>query len=204
MIASSSFTATSTAKLLHSSSATRNSNPFLGFTHKTPTKQSSSPPRRVLHLVLTASISRASPPAAPPPSQPKTSMASETVPSPSMKLLFVEMGVGYDQHGQDITSAAMRACRDAISSNSIPAFRRGSIPGVTFNEMKLQIKLGVPRPLQNSLEIEKVKSVFPYGRILSVEVVDGGLICSSGVHVEEMGDKNDDCYIVNAAVYVGY
>ena len=99
MIASSSFTATSTAKLLHSSSATRNSNPFLGFTHKTPTKQSSSPPRRVLHLVLTASISRSSPPAAPPPSQPKTSMASETVPSPSMKLLFVEMGVGYDQHG---------------------------------------------------------------------------------------------------------
>lgn len=96
----------------------------------------------------------------------------------SMKLLFVEMGVGYDQHGcvktltlfssfyswayfflgifdrypskisvfwsiqllelcenkfdsliaqyrQDITAAAMRACRDAISSNSIPAFRRG-------------------------------------------------------------------------------
>jgi uncharacterized protein (TIGR02058 family) len=42
-------------------------------------------------------------------------------------LLFVEMGVGYDQHGQDITSAAMRACRDAISSNSIPAFRRGNI-----------------------------------------------------------------------------
>lgn len=42
------------------------------------------------------------------------------------------------------------------------------------------------------------------GKILDVEVVDGGLICSSGVHVEEMGDKNDDCYIVNAAVYVGY
>ncbi|PON77861.1 50S Ribosomal protein [Parasponia andersonii] len=121
-----------------------------------------------------------------------------------MKLLFVEMGVGYDQHGQDITAAAMRACRDAISSNSIPAFRRGSIPGVTFEQMKLQIKLGVPRSLQQSLDIEKVRSVFPYGKILNVEVVDGGLICSSGVHVEEMGDKNDHCYIVNAAVYVGY
>ncbi|XP_062095878.1 uncharacterized protein LOC133801645 [Humulus lupulus] len=124
--------------------------------------------------------------------------------TPLMKLLFVEMGVGYDQHGQNITSAAMRACRDAISSNSIPAFRRGSIPGVSFDQMKLQIKLGVPHPLQQSLDIEKVKSVFPYGKILNVEVVDGGLICSSGVHVEEMGDKNDDCYIVNAAVYVGY
>ncbi|XP_009800640.1 uncharacterized protein LOC107786033 isoform X1 [Nicotiana tabacum] len=127
-----------------------------------------------------------------------------SVPNSSMTLLFVEMGVGYDQHGQDVTSAAMRACKDAISSNSIPAFRRGSIPGVSFEQMKLQIKLGVPRPLQQSLDLEKVKSVFPYGRILIIEVVDGGLICSSGVQVEDMGDKNDDCYIVNAAIYVGY
>ncbi|XP_057764395.1 uncharacterized protein LOC130985432 [Salvia miltiorrhiza] len=130
--------------------------------------------------------------------------AATSVPDSSIKLLFVEMGVGYDQHGQDITSAAMRACRDAISSNSIPAFRKGSIPGVSFGEMKLQIKLGVPRPLQHLLDISKVKSVFPYGAITNVEVVDGGLICSSGVEVEEMGDKNDSCYIVNAAVYVGY
>ncbi|PIN18850.1 hypothetical protein CDL12_08479 [Handroanthus impetiginosus] len=142
--------------------------------------------------------------AAPMASEQSSVKAADAVPDSNIKLLFVEMGVGYDQHGQDITSAAMRACRDAISSNSIPAFRRGSIPGVSFGEMKLQIKLGVPRPLQHLLDIEKVKSVFPYGTISNVEVVDGGLICSSGVHVEEMGDKNDDCYIVNAAVYVGY
>lgn len=49
-------------------------------------------------------------------------------------LLFVEMGVGYDQHGQNITSAAMRACRDAISSNSIPAFRRGNNIFVVLNQ----------------------------------------------------------------------
>ncbi|KAJ4703623.1 3R-hydroxymyristoyl-dehydratase-hydroxymyristoyl ACP dehydrase isoform 1 [Melia azedarach] len=132
------------------------------------------------------------------------STATNSSSNPPMKLLFVEMGVGYDQHGQDVTAAAMRACRDAISSNSIPAFRRGSIPGVSFEQMKLLIKLGVPHSLQQLLDIERVKSVFPYGKILNVEVVDGGLICSSGVHVEEMGDKNDDCYIVNAAVYVGY
>ncbi|XP_047310675.1 uncharacterized protein LOC124914216 [Impatiens glandulifera] len=126
------------------------------------------------------------------------------VPTASMKLLFVEMGVGYDQHGQDITKAAMRACRDAISSNSIPAFRRGSIPGVSSEQMNLQIKLGVPQTLQQFLDIDKVKSVFPYGQIENIEVVDGGLICSSGTQVEELGDKNEDCYIVNAAVYVGY
>nr|QSQ68584.1 hypothetical protein PY_018133 [Puya raimondii] len=70
----------------------------------------------------------------------------------SMKLLFVEMGVGYDQHG---------ACKDAISSNSIPAFRRGSIPGVNSDQMKLQIKLGVPRSTQHLLDVERVKSIFP-------------------------------------------
>ncbi|KAL5227012.1 hypothetical protein ABZP36_015277 [Zizania latifolia] len=122
----------------------------------------------------------------------------------AMKLLFVEMGVGYDQHGQDITAAAARACRDAITSNSIPAFRSGSIPGVNTEQMKLQIKLGVPRPTQHLLDVERVKAVFPYGKIISFEVVDGGMICSSGVCLEAMGDKNDDCYIVNAAVYVGY
>ncbi|CAM0881695.1 unnamed protein product [Alopecurus aequalis] len=122
----------------------------------------------------------------------------------AMKLLFVEMGVGYDQHGQDITVAAVRACKDAISSNSIPAFRRGSIPGVNSEQMKLQIKLGVPRPVQHLLDFERIKAVFPYGEITSCEVVDGGMICSSGTCIEAMGDKNDDCYIVNAAVYVGY
>ncbi|EEF39856.1 conserved hypothetical protein [Ricinus communis] len=116
-----------------------------------------------------------------------------------MKLLFVEMGVGYDQHGQDITVAAMRACRDAISSNSIPAFRRGSIPGVTFgpNETSNQTWSSTIWSLTS-------ESLQKFGEILNVEVVDGGLICSSGVYVEEMGDKNEDCYIVNAAVYVGY
>ncbi|CAK7350436.1 unnamed protein product [Dovyalis caffra] len=192
--------------------------------------------------------------------------AANTSSNEPMKLLFVEMGVGYDQHGQDVTAAAMRACRDAISSNSIPAFRRGllcafavttvkyaitrrngagSIPGVTFEQMKLEVKLGIPHSLQQSLDIERVKSVFPYnfvimqklesitvfmisisrrycdilliwpsrisailfpqtlrGKIVKFEVVDGGLVCSSGVYVEEMGDKNDDCYIVNAAVNV--
>jgi len=35
---------------------------------------------------------------------------------------------------------------------------------------------------------------------MNLEVVDGGLVCST----EEVAEKNNDCYIVNAAVYVGY
>eukprot|EP00897_Mesotaenium_endlicherianum_P005318 jgi/Mesen1/4814/ME000243S03993 len=129
-------------------------------------------------------------------------VASEDI--PDMRVLFVEMGVGYDQHGQDITAAATRACRDAIASNSIPAFRAGAIPGVSWQQMKLKVVLGVPQRVQRELDLAKVRAVFPYGDIVGVSVVDGGLICSSGVALEAMGDKNDDCYVVNAAVYVGY
>jgi hypothetical protein len=36
-------------------------------------------------------------------------------------VLFVESGFGCDQHGQNATKAAMRACRNAIEFNSIPS-----------------------------------------------------------------------------------
>lgn len=73
------------------------SNPFLRIacytnptTTTTTTKQSLSALRPVK-----ASLSTPQSPVLPP----KPDMAGETVPTPSMKLLFVEMGVGYDQHG---------------------------------------------------------------------------------------------------------
>eukprot|EP00850_Spirogloea_muscicola_P013771 SM000095S24985 [mRNA] locus=s95:212748:213951:- [translate_table: standard] len=119
-----------------------------------------------------------------------------------LTVLFVEMGAS--QRRQDVTKAAVRACRDAISANSIPAFRTGAVPGVGWQQMKLRVRLGVPAPLHAALDVEAVKAVFPYGEIVDVEVVDGGLVTPSGVALEAMGDKNDDCYVVNAAVYVGY
>ncbi|KAH9571860.1 hypothetical protein CY35_02G115200 [Sphagnum magellanicum] len=120
------------------------------------------------------------------------------------RLLILEMGTGYDQHGQDVTAAAVRACKDAICSNSIPAFSTGVIPGINKEHMKLKVKLGVPHSVQGGLDLQAVKSVFPYGEIVQLEVVDGGLVCSSGVQLEDFGDKSDNCYVVNAAVYVGY
>ncbi|CAI6006012.1 unnamed protein product [Closterium sp. NIES-64] len=116
-------------------------------------------------------------------------MSQATSEGSRMKVLFVEMGVGYDQHGQNVTKAAIKACRNAITSNSIPAFRTGAIPGVSWQQMKLQVRLGVPRELQSGLDIDQVKAVFPYGEIIGVEVVDGGLICSSGVALEALASS---------------
>jgi uncharacterized protein (TIGR02058 family) len=118
-----------------------------------------------------------------------------------MNVVFIEIGMGTDLHGQDATLAAVRACRDAIHTNSMPGLR-AILPGNDLNNMKVRVKLGVPVPAEQ-VDIEKVKATFPYGQV-SVEIVQGGLICSSGVVLPDKGDVNDEVYIVNAAVEVGY
>eukprot|EP00982_Pelagococcus_subviridis_P002888 22267-Pelagococcus_subviridis.AAC.4 len=117
------------------------------------------------------------------------------------QVLFVECGIGADQHGQDATKAAVRACRNAIEFNSIPSIR-AVVPG-GYDNMKLHIHLGVPAG--HEVDLESVKAVFPYGRIVEPVRVDaGGLLAKSGIAIAEMGDVNDDFVIAVAAVTVGY
>eukprot|EP00899_Mesostigma_viride_P003416 jgi/Mesvir1/13075/Mv06061-RA.1 len=137
-------------------------------------------------------------------SKTEAAAGTEARDKPAMKVLFVQIGTGIDQHGQNITAAATRACKNAISGNSIPCFRTGALPGISDSDMKLRILLGVPKRVQGELDLDKVRQVFPYGKILSVDVVDGGLICGSGIALEKFGDKNEDCYVVNCSVEVGY
>ena len=123
------------------------------------------------------------------------------------KTLFVEIGVGSDQHGQDGTKAAVRACKDAISFNSLPAIA-DLIPG-GYGGMKLHVLVAAPIDAY-SVDVDEVKKVFPYGSV-DVELVRGGMVASSGIAIEAMGDgfdadgrANDDFIVVNAAVSVGY
>lgn len=115
------------------------------------------------------------------------------------KLLFVETGFGCDQHGQNSTKAAVRACRNAIEFNSLPSLRE-IIPGGKEN-MILKVQIAVPDP--ETVEISQILKVFPYGKVVA-SVIDGGMRASSGIVLKEMGDQNDDMIIAVAAVYVGY
>ena len=114
--------------------------------------------------------------------------------------LFIETGVGADQHGQDATKACVRVCRNAIEFNSIPCLE-SVIPGGKAN-LKLAVKIGTPFPA--TVDLERVAAVFPYGRMAAIEVAEGGLNCRSGIVLEELGDANDDFLIAVAAVTVGY
>ena len=116
------------------------------------------------------------------------------------KVLFVEVGMGADQHGQDATKAAVRACRNAIEFNSSPSIR-DVVPG-GYDKMLLHIQIGVPADAR--VDLEKVRAVFPYGNIVDVDVCVGGLLAKSGIAIPEMGDKNDDFVIAVASVTVGY
>uniref|UniRef100_A0A7S0SHI2 Uncharacterized protein n=1 Tax=Mantoniella antarctica TaxID=81844 RepID=A0A7S0SHI2_9CHLO len=117
------------------------------------------------------------------------------------QVLFVEVGMGADQHGQDATKAAVRACRNAIEFNSIPSIR-AIVPG-GYDAMKLHIQIGAPEGAK--IDLAKVRAVFPYGNIVDpIDVCVGGLLAKSGIAIPEMGDKNDDFVICVASVTVGY
>ncbi len=115
--------------------------------------------------------------------------------------MFIETGMGIDVHGQDITRAAVRAVKNAIHYNSMPGIR-SVLPNNSLDNMCVNVRLAVPCDKEN-LDIEAVKAALPFGKV-TVEVVDGGMLTTSGIVLEEKGDKNDQMYIVIAAVEVGY
>lgn len=117
------------------------------------------------------------------------------------KIVFIELGMGADLHGQDVTKAAVRAVKNAIHHNSMPGLRL-LLPNQDIHNMKVNVRLAVPCDKEH-LDVEKVKAVLPYGEV-TVEVVDGGMRTTSGVVLPDKNDKNDLIYVVNAAVEVGY
>lgn len=122
------------------------------------------------------------------------------MPTPK-NVLLVELGTGIDQHGQNITTAAVRACQNAIRGNALPGLKR-LLPDGDLAHMRVHVTLGLPRDLE-ALDEAAVRAVFPYGQV-SVTVVPGGLAAHSHSVLADKGDRNDLIYAVVAAVEVGW
>lgn len=116
------------------------------------------------------------------------------------KKIFIQTGTGVDLHGQNVNQASERAINNAIQSNSMPGIQMLFL--IDLNNMKVNVKLGIPRDLED-LDEERIKKLIPYGDV-SVEKLDGGLASTNGIYLSEQEDKNDTMYIVNAVVEVGY
>lgn len=115
------------------------------------------------------------------------------------QVMFVELGMGVDLHGQDVTKAAVRAVRNAIERNSMPGMR-ALVDGDT-NRMQVRVHLAVPADADR-LDHEAVKAVFPYGAV-TIHVTGGGMLAPSGIFLADKNDRNEQIYVVNAAVEVG-
>ncbi|MEM8978992.1 MAG: Lin0512 family protein [Pseudomonadota bacterium] len=82
---------------------------------------------------------------------------------------ILEMGMGNDQYGQDMTKAAARAIEDAIRHSSIPLF---DALKVSHDDMRVKVTIGVPTP--EDVDATYLAAQLPRGNA-SVEVVEGGL-----------------------------
>ena len=117
------------------------------------------------------------------------------------QVLFVEMGWGADQHGQNATKACVRAARNAIEFNSIPSIR-ALVPN-GYEGMKLAVDLAVPEAHHGAVDEDAVRAVFPYGAV-DLRLQPGGAEFSSGIAIPAMGDRGDALVVALCCVTVGY
>ncbi len=113
------------------------------------------------------------------------------------KRFAIEMGVGTDLHGEDMTKAVLRATRDAMSRvclcGIIEIFDRTS-----FNGIFVDIHVAVPDP--DGVDTEAVKALVPIGE-KSISVVKGGMRVP-GIEVPSFGPGSSDIVMACVAITV--
>jgi uncharacterized protein (TIGR02058 family) len=113
------------------------------------------------------------------------------------KRFTVELGCGVDLHGENMTEAACRAVKDAVSRSCLCGLVE--ILGLTDpNQILVDIVIACPRP--EDVDLELVKSVAPIGRT-TARAIDGGMQVL-GLCVPSFGPNCDQIVVANAALTV--
>lgn len=109
---------------------------------------------------------------------------------------IIEIGTGVDMHGGDVTNAAQKAIKDAVSHSCLCGLF--DIVGVKDpNEMHIAVKISCPYP--EKLDKHKVLGAVPFGST-ELEVVSGGLSVQ-GLELPELGE-GDTIVVAIAALTV--
>lgn len=103
-------------------------------------------------------------------------------------------------HGRNPTKAAVRACRNAIDSNSVKV--RTIIPD-GYDAMKIHVQVGVPDGI-GDVDLEAIRAEFPYGQLLPIEVQPGGMLASNGIWKPGTAEPKDDMTLAVVCVTIGY
>jgi uncharacterized protein (TIGR02058 family) len=110
---------------------------------------------------------------------------------------IVEIGTGADLHGEDVTKAACRAVKDAISRSCLC----GLVEILKIDDLKaVQVDIHVACPAPEQVDLAQVKAVVPIGRT-TARAVAGGMNVQ-GLCVPNFAPNCDRIVVANAAVTV--
>ncbi|GAB4285206.1 MAG: Lin0512 family protein [Deferrisomatales bacterium] len=113
------------------------------------------------------------------------------------KRFIVELGTGADLHGEDVTKAACRAVKDAVSRSCLCGLVE--ILGIEdLHAVEVEVLVACPTP--EAVDAEQVKQQVPIGR-KTVRVVAGGMT-APGLCVPRFAEGCDRIVVANAAVTV--
>ena len=115
-----------------------------------------------------------------------------------MRKFIVEFGLGTDFHGQDITNAAKKAVRDAVSRSCLCGLEE--IAGVRDFKRQVLIRVTVAVSRPEEVDTEQVAAVLPVGTV-EVTAVKGGLQ-ADGLNIPAFGDRDRSIEAALAAVEV--
>ncbi len=115
-----------------------------------------------------------------------------------MKKFFTEFGMGVDLHGQDVTKAAARAVKEAISWRSptgIVDLANINDKGEPTRDVLIDVIVASPYP--DEVNAEEVLKVIPYGN-KQLTSIKGGLK-TKGMYLERMDKPEAPDYIIALA-----
>jgi len=113
------------------------------------------------------------------------------------KRFIVEIGTGIDIHGENVTKAACRAVKDAVSRSCLC----GLLEILEINNLEdvvVEIQVAAPNPEQ--VDLEKVMAEVPIGRKSAVAVPGG--MTAQGLCVPQFAPACDQIVVANAAITV--
>ena len=114
-----------------------------------------------------------------------------------MRRYLIEFGMGMDFHGQDVSKAAVKAAKNAISNSCLCGLQE--VLGMEdLNQVKIKVTIAAPRP--EEIDCQQVAECFPSGSV-TVQAVDGGLHFP-GLYLPQFGDRDDSIEVAVAAVEV--
>lgn len=118
-------------------------------------------------------------------------------PEKNYRRFIIEFGMGLDQHGQNPTSAACKAVKDAIANSCLAGvIEIARLRDV--NEMRVEMHIACPHP--ERVDREKVLASLPFGQ-KELFLSEGGMV-AHGLFQPELGDLTDEAFIANAAIVV--